>query len=76
MDILPTLAQLAGATLPPGLVLDGSSLADILLGTSSSGNSTDRPVFFYRGNMLYAVRNDVSFLSAILNLEDICTNLL
>jgi hypothetical protein len=59
MDLLPTFAQLAGVGLPEGLALDGASIADILLGNSSS-NSTDRPIFFYRGNMLYAVRKDVN----------------
>jgi hypothetical protein len=63
MDLLPTFAQLAGVGLPAGLALDGASIADILLGNSSSNsssNSTDRPIFFYRGNMLYAVRKDVN----------------
>ena len=59
MDLLPTFAQLAGAALPPGLVLDGDSIADILLGNRSSEDK-DRPIFFYRGNMLYAVRNDAT----------------
>jgi arylsulfatase A-like enzyme len=66
MDLLPTFAQLAGVGLPSGLALDGASIADILLGNSStsssnsSSSSKDRPIFFYRGNMLYAVRNDVN----------------
>jgi hypothetical protein len=69
MDLLPTFAQLAGVGLPAGLALDGASIADILLGNSSSSSnsnsnsnssSEDRPIFFYRGNMLYAVRKDVN----------------
>ncbi|XP_075560111.1 N-acetylgalactosamine-6-sulfatase-like isoform X6 [Dermacentor variabilis] len=32
MDVLPTIAELAGATLPPGLVLDGHSLLGRVLG--------------------------------------------
>jgi hypothetical protein len=73
MDLLPTFAQLAGVGLPAGLALDGASIADILLGNSSSSSSssnsisssnssssTDRPIFFYRGNMLYAVRKGVN----------------
>ena len=54
MDFLPTFADLAGARLPPSLRLDGQSLAAILLGKDES--NTGHPVFFYRGNLLYAVR--------------------
>jgi N-acetylgalactosamine-6-sulfatase len=53
MDLLPSLAELAGAKLPPGLALDGASIAALLRG---GGSGPDRPVFLYRGNMLYAVR--------------------
>jgi hypothetical protein len=58
MDILPTLADLAGVKLPPELVLDGSSITELILGNSSN-STADRPIFFYRGNLLYAVRNVV-----------------
>ena len=54
MDFLPTFADLAGARLPPDLRLDGQSLAAILLGKDE--NNPGHPVFFYRGNLLYAVR--------------------
>ena len=54
MDFLPTLADLAGARLPPSLMLDGQSVAGILLGEDDS--NTGHPVYFYRGNLLYAVR--------------------
>ena len=54
MDFLPTFADLAGARLPPDLRLDGQSLAAILLGKDE--NNLGHPVFFYRGNLLYAVR--------------------
>ena len=54
MDFLPTFADLAGATLPPTLMLDGQSMAPVLLGEDDS--NTGHPVYFYRGNLLYAVR--------------------
>lgn len=33
LDVLPTLAKLAGTALPPGLVLDGYDISDVLLKT-------------------------------------------
>ena len=54
MDFLPTFADLAGAKLPSDLRLDGQSMAAILLGEDDS--SAGHPVYFYRGNLLYAVR--------------------
>jgi len=54
MDLLPTLAELAGAHLPASLLLDGRSLAEVLLGRPQLGPA--QPVYFYRGNILYAVR--------------------
>ena len=56
MDFLPTFADLAGATLPHTLRLDGQSIAPILLGEDDS--NTGHPVYFYRGNLLYAVRSN------------------
>ena len=53
MDFLPTFAELARVKLPPALRLDGESMAAILLGKV---NSEGHPVYFYRGNILYAVR--------------------
>ena len=54
MDLLPSLAELAGAHLPASLVLDGQSLAAVLRGRQEP--AVQRPVFFYRGNTLYAAR--------------------
>ncbi len=34
-DLLPTFAELGGATIPAGLVLDGHSIAPVLLGTAA-----------------------------------------
>ncbi|KAH7984698.1 hypothetical protein HPB52_023527 [Rhipicephalus sanguineus] len=36
MDLLPTIAELARITLPPGLVLDGQSLVDSMLGRNET----------------------------------------
>ncbi|MCZ6665782.1 MAG: sulfatase-like hydrolase/transferase [Gammaproteobacteria bacterium] len=36
-DLLPTLADLAGAPLPEGLAVDGRSFADVILGKSDDG---------------------------------------
>lgn len=57
MDLLPTIAELAGATLPPGLVLDGHSLLHGVLLGRRNDPPTERPVFYYRGNELMAVRS-------------------
>ncbi|XP_054918108.1 N-acetylgalactosamine-6-sulfatase-like isoform X3 [Dermacentor andersoni] len=60
LDLLPTLCELAGVALPPSLVLDGSSLTHLLLAESSLDGThfqPNRPVFYYRGNELMAVRN-------------------
>ena len=54
LDLLPSLAELAGAELPASLELDGQSLASVLRGGRQP--AVERPVFFYRGNTLYAVR--------------------
>ena len=54
MDLLPSLAELAGAQIPPSLVLDGRSLAEVLRGRRRE--SSDQAVYFYRGNTLYALR--------------------
>ena len=54
MDFLPTFAELAGTELPSSLVLDGHSLTTTLL--SLTQPTRNHPVFFYRGNILYAVR--------------------
>jgi len=43
IDLLPTLANLAGVPLPPGLALDGVSLAPALLGDSDA--PADRVLF-------------------------------
>jgi len=57
MDLLPTFADLAGVVLPTHLALDGVSIAPLLM-EDKKVEVEERPVFFYRGNLLYAVRLD------------------
>ncbi|XP_013420454.1 N-acetylgalactosamine-6-sulfatase-like [Lingula anatina] len=52
MDMFPTLLSLANITLPRDRVIDGIDLSDTLL----NGKNIDRPIFYYRGNEMMAVR--------------------
>ena len=54
LDILPTVAGLAEATLPTDRAIDGYDLAPALLGR---GKSAREEMFFYRGTRLFAVRS-------------------
>ena len=54
LDLLPTLAELAGADIPGDKVIDGRSIADLLLGRSDS--LAEEPFFYYFGVQLQAVR--------------------
>lgn len=54
LDVLPTLAALAGVTPPTDRVLDGYNLTPVLEG---SGPSPRQEMFFYRGTRLFAVRH-------------------
>jgi arylsulfatase A-like enzyme len=53
LDLLPTLANLAGATVPGDRVIDGFNLQPVLIG---SENSPRDVMFYYRGTELYALR--------------------
>lgn len=53
LDLLPTCAQLAGATLDKDRPLDGADQTPLLLGT---GPSSREVVHYYYGDQLYAVR--------------------
>ncbi|CAH3139558.1 unnamed protein product [Porites lobata] len=52
MDLFFTALLLAGAKPPSGVVLDGIDLTPTLF----NHTITDRPVFFYRGNEMMAIR--------------------
>ncbi|XP_066289333.1 N-acetylgalactosamine-6-sulfatase-like [Branchiostoma lanceolatum] len=52
MDLFSTALDLAGAVPPSDRVYDGTSLLPTLL----NGTEVDRPVFYYRGDELMAVR--------------------
>lgn len=54
LDLLPTLASLAGATLPKDRIYDGYDLSPVLHGTGPSPRET---MFFYHGEQIFAVRH-------------------
>lgn len=53
IDLLPTIATLAGAELPSGRVIDGLDISEILSGKKES---LERPYFYYQHKELRAVR--------------------
>jgi len=53
LDLLPTLSQWAGATLPTDRVYDGFDLTPVLYG---KGESPRKEMFFYHGTRLFAAR--------------------
>lgn len=56
MDLLPTFAHLAGATVPSDRILDGKNITPLLKG--EPGATTPHEAFFYRRGLdLYAVRS-------------------
>lgn len=55
MDLLPTLAGLAGAPLPPGRPIDGKDIWPLLSGRSR--RSPHEAFYFYQGAQLQAVRS-------------------
>lgn len=57
MDFLPTLAQVAGAPLPCGRILDGHNILPILTNDPDARSPYDEPgFFFYYREQLQAVR--------------------
>jgi len=54
IDIFPTLANLAGGTIPKDRVLDGVDQTDFLIGTASK--SARESVIIYIGNELFGVK--------------------
>ena len=54
LDLLPTLAELAGAPVPGDRILDGRSIAELLMGRR--GSFPEAPFFYYFGTQLQAIR--------------------
>ncbi|XP_029641081.1 N-acetylgalactosamine-6-sulfatase-like [Octopus sinensis] len=53
MDLFSTVLDFANIPIPTDRIIDGISLKETLL----SNHITDRPIFYYRGNQLMAVRH-------------------
>ncbi|MFY0714906.1 sulfatase [Seonamhaeicola sp. NFXS20] len=53
IDLLPTIAKIAGAEVPKDRVIDGVDVSEIIHGTSME---LDRPFFYYQHHILRAVR--------------------
>ena len=53
LDVLPTIAQLAGAPVPSDRPIDGYDLSEVLVG---EGKSPREEMYFYREERLFAVR--------------------
>jgi arylsulfatase A len=56
IDLLPTIAKLAGAEPPAGRIIDGRDLWPVLSGTKAAGPPHDA-LYFYWGQELHAVRS-------------------
>ena len=56
LDILPTLAQWAGAALPAGRTLDGQNIADLLTGKADRKTYPHRPIYIVNHGEVEAVR--------------------
>jgi arylsulfatase A-like enzyme len=57
MDVLPTLAAFAGATLPEDRIIDGQSLAPLLCDNVPGSAYDDKGFFYYFMGQLQAVRS-------------------
>ena len=56
IDLLPTLAKLAGAQLPTGRVIDGRDIYPLMVGQKDA-TSPHEAFYFYGGTTLKAVRS-------------------
>ena len=54
MDLLPTFAELAGATIPSDRIIDGKNIWSTLIGEAPTPHEA---FFYHRGNKLEAVRS-------------------
>jgi arylsulfatase A len=57
LDLLPTVAALAGVPVPSDRVLDGHDLTPVLRGAPGAASGPRETMYFYRGSRLYAVRH-------------------
>lgn len=55
MDLFPTFAKLADATLPTDRVIDGKNILPVLVG---NGKSPHEYFFYHQGNKLQAIRSE------------------
>ncbi|MDO8541570.1 MAG: sulfatase [Opitutaceae bacterium] len=56
MDVFPTMAQLAGASLPGDRTYDGRNIERELIRGAAAAETEQRPMFYYFGYQLQAVR--------------------
>ena len=56
MDLLPTMAKLAGGQLPPNRKIDGHDISDLIQGTPEA-KSPYEALYYYRQDQLQAVRS-------------------
>jgi len=56
VDILPTFASWAHASLPAGRTLDGQNIADLLTGRADRRHYTHRPIYIVNHGNVEAVR--------------------
>lgn len=56
MDLLPTFATFAGATIPEDRIIDGKDVSDLLLGKKGA-SSPHKTFYYYRQKDLQAVRS-------------------
>jgi arylsulfatase len=55
-DLLPTLAKIAGATLPSDRIIDGKDISPLAFGTPGAKSPHDRFIY-YNGNKMHGVRS-------------------
>ena len=56
IDVMPTLAALAGATVPDDRVIDGKNILPLMMGKDGA-TSPHEAYYYYRGTTLQAVRS-------------------
>ena len=56
IDVFPTLAELAGATVPNDRVIDGKNILPLMMGKGGA-TSPHEAYYYYRGTTLQAIRS-------------------